>query len=77
MLRALRPRNDANASVTGGSRTPIARGVTWAPLAADLLNAQVRQLVVDPRHQWLVAFTYGRGAWAIQLPDPASVAAGR
>ncbi len=53
------------------------RGVTWAPLGADLPNAQVRQLVVDPRHQRLAAFTHGRGAWAIPLPDPASLAAGR
>jgi photosystem II stability/assembly factor-like uncharacterized protein len=44
-------------------------GATWEKDGADLPNVNIGDLVLDPATNQLFAATYGRGAWAGELPD--------
>ena len=43
-------------------------GVNWAPLAAGFPNVVVYDLEIHAKARHLVAATYGRGIWSIDLP---------
>ncbi len=47
-------------------------GFNWTMMGADLPNVVVNSLVYEPATRTLLAGTYGRSAFAYQLPEPAS-----
>jgi len=48
-------------------------GNTWLPYETGLPNVRVMDLEINTMSRKLVAGTYGRGAWEIDLPDPTAV----
>ena len=45
-------------------------GATWVKNDATLPNVNIGDLLIDSNRRWIVAGTYGRGAWRASLPVP-------
>jgi hypothetical protein len=52
-------------------------GATWSPMGAAFPNAVVFDLEIHRAARKLVAGTYGRGAWEIDLPYPSGTGVAR
>src|SRR5207244_11771680 len=53
------------------STTDFGQGTfQWQTFGANLPNAQVRQIVLDPVRDFLIVATYGRGVWVLDLNSP-------
>lgn len=48
-------------------------GASWVPLGSTFPNVMVHDLEIHRATRKLVAITYGRGAWEIDLPSPSGV----